>query len=107
MSTGLLVPLSRRFDVLGAEAVSSTIMSALEQSRAGLIMDLGEVHYVSSAWLRVALAAWKKATADGKQVAIIRAEPAVYRIFEISRLHDVFPFFDDESEAIREVWPPA
>jgi len=40
----------------------------------------------------------------GKPMAFIRAQPLVYKIFKVSALDAMFPFFDDEAQAIQTLW---
>jgi len=97
--------LSGRLDITAAEAASPVVLDALEQSASGLIVDLGGVDFVGSAGLRALLSVRKKADAAGKLVAVIRAQPAVYKIFKVSGLDAVFSFFEDEDEAVAALWP--
>ncbi len=100
-----VVQLSGRLDMATADADSPTVMQALEESVAGVICDLAGVDFISSAGLRILIAASQRALAASKQIALICAQPGVYKIFKISSLDQMFQFFKSESEAIEALWP--
>jgi anti-anti-sigma factor len=94
-------------DGVTSDAAAPKVMEALDQSAAGLILDLGAMDFISSAGLRVLLHLRQKAQADGKQLAVVRVLPPVYKIFKIMSLDNVFRFFDEEADAIQALWPTA
>jgi anti-anti-sigma factor len=100
-----VVRLSGRLDATTFEAAQPVIVEALEKGPAGMILNMGSLDFISSAGLRILLIVWKKAAADGKQVAMVGVQPSIYKIFKIAALDKVFRFFDDEGDAIRELWP--
>ena len=101
-----LVQLSGRLDITSAETTSVAMVSALEQSGAGVIVDMAAMDFISSAGLRVLIMLRNKAQGGGKQVAFIHAHPAVYKIFKIAQLDTILHFFEDDDEAIQALWPP-
>ena len=101
-----VVMLAGRLDAKASEAVSAALLDALERSPAGLILDIGAVSFVSSAGLRAVIGVHKRAHASGKAVALIKAQPAVYKIFKVSGLDAAMRFFEEEAEAAETLWPP-
>ena len=102
-----VVLLKGNLDVVAAETALPAIMDALDQSAAGLILDLAGMGFMSSAGLRVLISVRRKSETDGKQIAMIGAHPAIYKIFKIAGLDTTFRFFESEAEAIRAIWPQA
>lgn len=100
-----VVSLSGRLDITAAETAAATFTEALDQSGVGIIVDLGQLDFISSAGLRILLAIRKKSDAVHKKIALVRAHPTVYKIFKVSALDKVFQFFEDEAEAVQTVWP--
>jgi len=92
--------LSGRLDMAASEDARPKVMAALASSTAGLIVDMGELDFISSSGLRMLISAQRDARASSKQLAFIRAKPAVYKIFKISSLDAMFSFFEDEAAAI-------
>ena len=99
-----IVQLSGRLDMATADADSPMVMQALEESVVGVICDLAGVDFIGSAGLRMLIAASQRAQATGKQIALIRVQPAVYKIFKVASLDQMFRFTEDESEAVEAFW---
>ena len=99
-----VVLLSGRLDMEAVETDSPKMLQALEQSAAGIVVDLGGVEFISSSGLRMLLAAQLDAEGAGKTVALARAQPSVYKIFKVAALNAKFRFFEDESAAIQALW---
>jgi anti-anti-sigma factor len=99
-----VVSLSGRLDLEAVEADSPALLQALQQSAAGIIVDLGGVEFISSSGLRMLLAADGDAQGSGKRVALVRAQPSVYKIFKVAGLGPKFRFFDDENAAVQALW---
>ena len=100
-----VVRISGRLDATTYEAAQPVILEALDQGADGMILNLASLDFVSSAGLRTMLIVWKQAAADGKRIAMVDVQPAIYKIFKIAALDKIFRFFDNEGEAIRELWP--
>ncbi|OHB85198.1 MAG: hypothetical protein A2V98_19165 [Planctomycetes bacterium RBG_16_64_12] len=98
------VQLSGRLDMEAAEADTPALQQALQQSAAGVVIDMGAVEFISSSGLRMLIAVCQAAQEAGKPMAFIRAQPLVYKIFKVSALDAMFPFFDDEAQAIQTLW---
>ena len=99
-----IVQLSGRLDMATAEADSPIVMQALEESAAGVICDLSGIAFISSAGLRILIAASKRVQAADKQLALISVPPGVYKIFKIASLDPLFHFFKSEAEAVEALW---
>jgi len=99
-----VVRLSGRLDATTYEAAQPVILEALEKGPAGMILNMRSLNFISSAGLRTMIIVWKKATADGKRIAMVDVQPPIYKIFKIAALDKVFRLFDNEGEAIRELW---
>ena len=100
-----IVQLSGRLDMATADADSPMVMQALEESVAGVICDLAGVDFISSAGIRILIAASQRAQKADKQIALICAQPKVYKIFKVASLDQMFRFFNSESEAVEALWP--
>ncbi len=100
-----VVLLSGRLDATTSEAAQPVILGALEKGPVGIILQMAHLEFISSAGLRVLLLLSKNAATQGKRVAIIGAQPAIYKIFKIVDLDKSFRFFESEDDAIRELWP--
>lgn len=97
--------LGERLDVGTSEEAASALLDAVEQSAAGLIVDIGAVDFISSAGLRALIRVRKRADGLGKTMALVGVQPAVYKIFKVSGLDAVLRFFGNEAEALDALWP--
>lgn len=100
-----VVRLSGRLDATTYLAAQPVIVEALEKGANGMILDMGSLDFISSAGLRTMLIVWKQAAACGKPIAMVDVQPSIYKILKIAALDKVFRLFDNEGEAIRELWP--
>jgi anti-anti-sigma factor len=76
-----------RWDHLGAEAAAGELFRlARELAGARLRLDLGGVTYLSSAGLGTLLALHRRVRAAGGRLALENVEPAVYEVFQVTRL---------------------
>ena len=100
-----VVRISGRLDATTCEAAQPVILGAMDKSTAGMILVMTSLDFISSAGLRIMILLMKKAAAEGKRVALVGVQPTIYKIFKIAALDKVFRFFENEGEAVRELWP--
>jgi len=93
---------SGRIDFAGAQALEAALAPALapESQVRGIVVDLGDVDYVSSVGLRVLMVAAKALRARKASIAVTSLQPIVAEIFEISRFHHVVDVRSNLRDAI-------
>jgi anti-anti-sigma factor len=69
-------------DTAACTALGPEILSKLGNFDNGVVFDLSQVDYVSSAFLRICLIAFKKVGAD--KFSIINVSPLVKKVFKIT-----------------------
>lgn len=89
--------LDGRLDTATAAATEARLIALLEKG--GLIADLTEVRYVSSAGLRVLLKAAKQAKASSRSFSLVGLQAPVREVFEISGFDRIIPAFATRAEA--------
>jgi anti-anti-sigma factor len=90
--------LKGRLDTATAPAVEAKLLAMLEGG-GKLIADMGEVHYVSSAGLRVLLKAAKQAKASGGAFALAAPQAPVREVLEISGFDKILAIHPSRDEA--------
>jgi anti-anti-sigma factor len=95
-----IVKLTGRLDTLTYEAAQANIAAVLDRAPSGVILDMAEMDFISSAGLRVMIILWKKAAAEGKKIAMAAVDPSIYKIFKIAGMDRQFDFFDNQDDAI-------
>ena len=97
----LLVQMGGELDILGADRVRHEIDAILQTRRIRkLILDLGEVSFIDSTGLGVILGRYKKISAAGGKMYIVRANPAVRKVLELAGVHKLVTLCQDEREII-------
>ena len=83
------------------EAVEGAVMSVVGQAdRIKLILDFGNVEFLSSAVLGFLIRVSKKVCEGGGQLGFCSINPRVYEIFKITSLTKVFDIFEDKQTAL-------
>jgi len=94
--------LKGRLDTATAPAAEAKLMGMLEGA-SKVVADLGEVHYVSSAGLRVLLKAAKQAKAGGGAFAIASPQAPVREVLEISGFDKILAIHATRDEAVKGI----
>jgi len=105
----LVVP-TGRLDYLAAGDFERSLMPLLDPaagSRAGIVLDLRGIDYISSVGLRVLMIATRAMRGRGARMAVAALQPAVEEIFAISRFNGVVEIFPTVDEALTAVSPAA
>ena len=100
-----VLKVSGRIDLSNADAFKDTLSKAQADATSGVVVDLAEVDYISSAGLRSLMIVFKSSKTENKQFAIAALQPLLMEIFTISRFHLVFPLFDTVRAAIEKQVP--
>lgn len=99
----LSVDVTGRIDGSTAVAFEEAIRNALDESDRAMIMDFGEVGYISSAGLRVILLTAKSLQSqDGKLLLCGLSEP-IREVFKISGFDKLLPIHATKADALASV----
>jgi anti-sigma B factor antagonist len=91
-----------RMNAENAAHFESECESCMSEGVRSLVVDLGELIYVSSAGLRSVLTVAKKLKDKGGELRICRLTGMVLQVFEITNLTQVFPLHDSVESALQE-----
>jgi anti-anti-sigma factor len=89
--------LEGRLDTATAAEAEATLIGML--AAPGMVLDMTQVRYVSSAGLRILLKLAKEAKAKGAAYSLVGLQPAVREVFEISGFDKIIPAFATRAEA--------
>ena len=92
-----------RIDMSNAEAFQKALESAVQGAKSGVVVDMADVDYISSAGLRALMIAFRASKAAGKGFGVAALRPMVLEIFTISRFNLVFPLHGAVGEALAAV----
>ncbi len=93
--------LEGRFDAHSAADVEKELDLAMSKGVGKLILDMGSVEYISSAGLRVLLAAAKKLKKQEGEIKLCSLKPYVKEVFDIAGFTQIFKIYDTAEQAIK------
>jgi anti-sigma B factor antagonist len=76
--------------------------SLLKQGRFYLVVDLGNVDYISSAGWGIFISEIKSIRENNGDLKLVRMVPDVYEIFELLEFHHILDVYDSVDEAINK-----
>jgi anti-anti-sigma factor len=88
-----------RLDALTVPQFEKVLREHLDQGTNKLVVDFGDVTYISSSGLRALLTARRLAKSQGGDVKLCRLSPRVYEIFEMVGFTQVFGIYDSVESA--------
>ncbi len=97
----LLVQIGGELDILAADRIRQEIDRVMQARKIQkLILDLEEISFMDSAGLGVILGRYKKISAVGGKMYIVRAHPGIRKILELAGVHKLVTLCQDEKEII-------
>lgn len=97
--SGVVVRPIGRLDSTTAPVAEQAIRDALARSGHRLLLDMGDLDYVSSAGLRVVLAAAKQSSAASGKFLVCDLKPQVRQVFELSGFTRIIAIVPTRAEA--------
>ncbi len=89
--TEILVKVVGRLDTNTAPDLESSVLPDLKSCKK-LILELGELDYISSAGLRVVLTFYKSLSADGKTMVVKHVNDEVMEVFDMTGFSSFLEF---------------
>ena len=89
-------------DLSNAPQLKWRLMDALDDGRAAIVVDLGDVKFMDSTALGV-LVGVRRSLDAGTRLAVVCTHPDVLNIFQISGLDGAFDIFATRDEALAHV----
>jgi anti-sigma B factor antagonist len=76
------------------------LRSLLAQGAKNIVLNMGDVSYVDSAGLGELVGAYTTATNQGGAVKLLNMQGKMKDLMQITKLHTIFPAFDNEEAAL-------
>lgn len=83
--------------------VQNTLESGIDADERAMILDFGQLGYISSAGLRVCLIIAKKFNPEGKAFGICNLSDSIREIVTVSGFHGIMSIYGSQSEAIEAI----
>lgn len=87
-------------DTTTSSEVERVLNSLLKQGRFQIIIDLGNVDYISSAGWGIFISEIKAIRENNGDLKLVRMIPDVYEIFELLEFHHILDVYDSVEEAV-------
>lgn len=87
-------------DTTTSSELERALDSLLKQGRFFLVVDLGNVDYISSAGWGIFISEIKSIRENGGDLKLVRMVPDVYEIFELLEFHHILDVYDSVEEAV-------
>ena len=92
--------LSGRLDTAGAEQIAGELESLVGSAKAGVLVDLSDVSFLSSMGIRALIAGAKiRQAKGGRMVLSTSGNDVVVRTLAATGVDELIPTFDDEDDA--------
>lgn len=102
-----IVTLDGEFDISHTPHVGYRMADILGSCDGDVIVDLRGVCFLDSRMVRTLVDAFRQAAHRSCQLVLVRPNPMVWRVFEMSGVDDTFPSFRDLRDAVGHLATPA
>ena len=99
--SNLIVDVEGRVDGTNAMDFQTALEGAIQPSDQGVVMDMGELQYISSAGLRVILLIAKSLQKQNAKLLGCSLSESVREIFAISGFDKIVPVHDSRTDALK------
>lgn len=96
----LVVSLKGRLDAVTSPVLEKDLMESMAGGEKILVVDLGELDYISSAGLRILLASTKRLKEMQGKLLLSSLKSVVKEVFEISGFSSIIPIHDSVDSAL-------
>lgn len=95
-----LITISGRVDSSNSSELDDALQTRLDEGRTNLVLDLSDVHYISSSGLRSLVAALRASKKKGGDVRLARPSERVQEVLGLAGLDTLFESYDDVTAAV-------
>ncbi len=97
----LIVSVGGRVDGANATEFQAALESAIQPDDHGVVMDMGNLRYISSAGLDVILSVAKAVRKQNAKLVGCSLSGSVREVFAISGFDRIVPIFDSQADALQ------
>src|SRR5580698_7840531 len=80
-------------DITNAPRLRAALLDAAARGRAAVVVDMSGTHFCDTAGLHALVGAHRRAQAEGSRALLVLGGPTVLRVFSITGLDRVIPYF--------------
>ena len=98
-----VLELNGDLDVSSAPALQAALQELIDQGGQHVIVDLSGVPFMDSSGLGVLVAAHRRISATGGQLALVNPAPTLQKVFQLTRTNRLFKVYNSVTEAVKAV----
>lgn len=98
----ILVDISGRIDSFTAEKLEEDLSAMINAGKQKFIINFEKTNYISSAGLKVFLAAYKKLSPNNGKIKFVNMPDSVLKVFAIAGFDKFFEIYPTENEALED-----
>ncbi|HMV80255.1 MAG TPA: STAS domain-containing protein [Leptospiraceae bacterium] len=95
-----LVKLAGRLDITQSDEVESALTKDIQSGEGDMIINLGQISYISSSGIRVFVGMVRELGRQGRKLKLCNITPPVKKVFDVVELLDLFDVYDNEDQAV-------
>jgi anti-anti-sigma factor len=99
----LVLGLEGRLDAVSSKMFEEKVLAVIDGGETRFVIDLSRLDYVSSAGLRVFLAASKRLTPSGGNLVLCSLQEPVKQVFDIVGFYSIFSISSSKDEALKSL----
>jgi anti-anti-sigma factor len=99
----IVVAVKGRMDAVTAPEFEKNLSDLIAKGENAVLVNLGELEYISSAGLRSILSIAKKLKEKQGKILFTGLKGPVEEVFKISGFYSIFKIFDSEEAAFKEI----
>ncbi|MEJ2229909.1 MAG: STAS domain-containing protein [Nitrospirales bacterium] len=100
----IILSLKGRLDASTSKVVEESLLNKINNTQERLfVVDFKQLDYISSAGLRVLLVAAKILKSKNGKIVLANLNDHLKRIFEITGFREIFPIFQNQEEALKNI----
>jgi anti-sigma B factor antagonist len=98
-----IIDLTGEVDAYTCSRFRDAMNEAIDAGGATLIVSMEDVEYIDSSGLGTLVGGLKRSSERDGKIAIVCTNPQIRKVFEITGLEKVFPIFDLEADAVKDL----
>ncbi len=96
----VVVHIQGNMDVHNTHHIEKQLMDIVEGAKTGIIFDLSDVNFISSAGIRVLVTSLRMCQDLGIKISICSLKPAVEKVFDVIGINQLFSIHPDLNSAL-------
>jgi anti-sigma B factor antagonist len=98
-----VIELGGELDAYTCSRLRDTMIEVIDGGKSTVIVSMLKVEYIDSSGLGTLVGGLKRASEHNGEIGIVCTNPQIRKVFEITGLFRVFPLYDTEEDATRDM----